>query len=91
MISVSSGFLDVDVLFLINLSNARSLPTLLHQITFVEQNWAQSHGFRSGQVLMLWKLLYGNNIWANSADELKGTSLYLYFDPIILDIFHESG
>ncbi|CAA6661229.1 unnamed protein product [Spirodela intermedia] len=36
------------------------------------ENWAQSHGFRSGQALMLWKLLYGNNIWANSPDELKG-------------------
>lgn len=36
------------------------------------EKWVQSHGFRPGQALMLWKCLYGNNIWAQSNDELAG-------------------
>ncbi|XP_078439416.1 radical SAM superfamily protein [Wolffia australiana] len=36
------------------------------------ETWAQSHGFRPGQAMMLWKLLYGNNVWADSIDELNG-------------------
>ncbi|KAE8663845.1 hypothetical protein F3Y22_tig00112864pilonHSYRG00015 [Hibiscus syriacus] len=32
----------------------------------------QSHGFRPGQALMLWKRLYGDNIWAHGIDELEG-------------------
>ncbi|KAJ0094919.1 hypothetical protein Patl1_16159 [Pistacia atlantica] len=36
------------------------------------QQWVQSHGFRSGQALMLWKRLYGNNIWAHCIDEMEG-------------------
>ncbi|KAJ0074999.1 hypothetical protein Patl1_34806 [Pistacia atlantica] len=35
------------------------------------QQWVQSHGFRSGQALMLWKRLYGNNIWAHCIDEME--------------------
>ncbi|KAJ8758985.1 hypothetical protein K2173_003223 [Erythroxylum novogranatense] len=36
------------------------------------EQWVQSHGFRPGQALMLWKRLYGNNIWAHNIDELEG-------------------
>lgn len=36
------------------------------------ERWVQSHGFRPGQALMLWKLLYGNGIWAHSVEELQG-------------------
>lgn len=32
----------------------------------------QSHGFRPGQALMLWKRLYGNGIWAHCSHELEG-------------------
>jgi 23S rRNA (adenine2503-C2)-methyltransferase len=38
------------------------------------QEWVQSHGFRPGQALMLWKRLYKDNIWANNVDELEGLS-----------------
>ncbi|KAA8529579.1 hypothetical protein F0562_034321 [Nyssa sinensis] len=36
------------------------------------EKWVQSHGYRPGQALMLWKHLYGNNIWAHCIDELEG-------------------
>lgn len=36
------------------------------------QDWVQSYGYRPGQALMLWKRLYGNNIWAQCIDELEG-------------------
>ncbi|XP_023643490.1 uncharacterized protein LOC17894108 [Capsella rubella] len=36
------------------------------------EEWVQSHGFRPGQALMLWKRLYKDNIWANDVDELEG-------------------
>ncbi|OAY82701.1 Dual-specificity RNA methyltransferase RlmN [Ananas comosus] len=36
------------------------------------EKWVQSHGFRSGQAMMLWKCLYGNNTWAHTHDELLG-------------------
>ncbi|XP_022735148.1 uncharacterized protein LOC111288504 isoform X2 [Durio zibethinus] len=36
------------------------------------KEWVQSHGFRPGQALMLWKRLYGDNIWAHNIDELEG-------------------
>uniref|UniRef100_A0A2P2M8P3 Uncharacterized protein MANES_12G029200 n=1 Tax=Rhizophora mucronata TaxID=61149 RepID=A0A2P2M8P3_RHIMU len=36
------------------------------------EKWVQSHGFRPGQALMLWKRMYGNNIWALSTEELEG-------------------
>ena len=42
-----------------------------------QQKWVQSHGFRSGQALMLWKCLYGSNVWAHSHDELEGLFLFL--------------
>ncbi|KAI8527122.1 hypothetical protein RHMOL_Rhmol12G0051800 [Rhododendron molle] len=36
------------------------------------EKWVQSRGFRPGQALMLWKRLYGNDIWAHCIDELEG-------------------
>ncbi|PON59333.1 Ribosomal RNA large subunit methyltransferase [Parasponia andersonii] len=36
------------------------------------EKWVQSHGFRPGQALMLWKRLYGDNIWAHQSNELEG-------------------
>ncbi|KAL7133078.1 hypothetical protein ABFS83_12G116800 [Erythranthe nasuta] len=36
------------------------------------EKWVQSHGFRPAQALMLWKHLYGNNIWAHDIEELQG-------------------
>ncbi|KAF5443161.1 hypothetical protein F2P56_035744 [Juglans regia] len=36
------------------------------------ENWVQLQGYRPGQALMLWKRLYGNNIWAHHIDELEG-------------------
>ncbi|KAL5228918.1 hypothetical protein ABZP36_017183 [Zizania latifolia] len=36
------------------------------------EKWVQSQGFRPGQAMMLWKCLYGNNVWAHSHDELAG-------------------
>ncbi|KAH9621158.1 hypothetical protein KSS87_006345 [Heliosperma pusillum] len=47
--------------------------TLIKGMRYSElENWVQSHGFRPGQAMMLWKRLYGNNIWAQSCDELEG-------------------
>uniref|UniRef100_A0A7N0TEV3 Radical SAM core domain-containing protein n=1 Tax=Kalanchoe fedtschenkoi TaxID=63787 RepID=A0A7N0TEV3_KALFE len=46
---------------------------ILKGMRYVElEEWVRSHGFRPDQALMLWKLLYGNGIWAHSVDELKG-------------------
>ncbi|KAI3467517.1 hypothetical protein Pfo_024180 [Paulownia fortunei] len=36
------------------------------------EKWVQSHGYRPAQALMLWKRLYGNNIWAHYNEELEG-------------------
>ncbi|KAG8366134.1 hypothetical protein BUALT_Bualt17G0044200 [Buddleja alternifolia] len=36
------------------------------------EKWVQSHGYKPGQALMLWKRLYGNNIWAHYNEELQG-------------------
>ncbi|KAL2559752.1 Radical SAM superfamily protein [Forsythia ovata] len=36
------------------------------------ENWVQSHGYRPAQALMLWKRLYGDNIWARNSEELEG-------------------
>ncbi|KAJ1422850.1 Aldolase-type TIM barrel, partial [Sesbania bispinosa] len=36
------------------------------------KKWVQSHGYRPGQAMMLWKRMYGNNIWAHHIDELEG-------------------
>ncbi|THU68439.1 hypothetical protein C4D60_Mb08t03900 [Musa balbisiana] len=50
-----------------------SSKVLLKGMEFSElEKWVKSQGFRSGQALMLWKCLYGNNNWAQSCDELAG-------------------
>lgn len=36
------------------------------------EKWVQSQGYRPGQALMLWKRLYGNDIWAHHSDQLEG-------------------
>ncbi|CAN4124235.1 unnamed protein product [Withania somnifera] len=36
------------------------------------EKWVQSHGYRPAQALMLWKRLYGDNIWAQCSEELEG-------------------
>ncbi|KAL8519045.1 hypothetical protein ACS0TY_010115 [Phlomoides rotata] len=36
------------------------------------EKWVQSYGYRPAQALMLWKRLYGNNIWAHCSEELEG-------------------
>ncbi|CAI9092902.1 OLC1v1028260C1 [Oldenlandia corymbosa var. corymbosa] len=52
---------------------------ILKGLTFPElEKWAQSQGFRSGQALMLWKRIYGNDIWANSCEELEATPLFAF-------------
>eukprot|EP00262_Sarcandra_glabra_P017794 TRINITY_DN6205_c0_g1_i1.p1 TRINITY_DN6205_c0_g1~~TRINITY_DN6205_c0_g1_i1.p1 ORF type:complete len:423 (+),score=51.61 TRINITY_DN6205_c0_g1_i1:97-1365(+) len=53
--------------------NSRASKVLLKGMEFTElEKWVKSHGYRSGQALMLWKHLYGNNIWAHCSDELPG-------------------
>jgi hypothetical protein len=42
------------------------------------QKWVQSQGFRPGQAMMLWKCLYGNNVWAHCPDELAGRSQFFF-------------
>lgn len=52
---------------------ARNLFLVKINLFFIfGQKWAQSYGFRSGQAMMLWKCLYGNNSWAHCYDELTG-------------------
>ncbi|KAG5017234.1 hypothetical protein JHK85_023370 [Glycine max] len=49
------------------------LKMLLKGMTYPElEKWVQSHGYRPGQAMMLWKRMYGNNIWAHHIDELEG-------------------
>ncbi|CAK9187453.1 unnamed protein product, partial [Ilex paraguariensis] len=46
---------------------------LLKGMRYAElEKWVQSHGYRPAQALMLWKRLYGNNIWAHCCEELEG-------------------
>ncbi|CAK8561666.1 unnamed protein product [Lathyrus sativus] len=46
---------------------------LLKGMTYSElEKWVQSHGYRPGQAMMLWKRMYGNNMWAHHTDELEG-------------------
>lgn len=50
-----------------------SSKVVLKEMEFPEfEKWVQSYGFRSGQAMMLWKCLYGNNSWAHCYDELTG-------------------
>ncbi|KAK7361891.1 hypothetical protein VNO77_03981 [Canavalia gladiata] len=53
--------------------SSKGSKMLLKGMTYPElEKWVQSHGYRPGQALMLWKRMYGNNIWAHHIDELEG-------------------
>ncbi|EMS46227.1 hypothetical protein TRIUR3_18999 [Triticum urartu] len=45
------------------------------------EKWVQSQGFRPGQAMMLWKCLYGNNVWAHCHNELAGRFEF-FFSPV---------
>ncbi|KAH7510743.1 hypothetical protein FEM48_ZijujUnG0054600 [Ziziphus jujuba var. spinosa] len=50
-----------------------STKVLLKGMKYTElEKWVQSHGYRPGQALMLWKRMYGNGIWAHHCEELEG-------------------
>ncbi|RDX93638.1 rlmN, partial [Mucuna pruriens] len=53
--------------------SSKGSKMLLKGMTYPElEKWVQSHGYRPGQAMMLWKRMYGNNIWAHHIDELEG-------------------
>ncbi|XP_022159138.1 uncharacterized protein LOC111025565 isoform X2 [Momordica charantia] len=57
---------------------------LLKGLSYTElEKWVQSRGYRPGQALMLWKRLYGDNIWAHTGDELEG--LNKYFKKMLIE------
>lgn len=57
----------------VNRNSKEGSKVLLKGMRYTElEKWVQSHGYRPGQALMLWKRLYGNNIWAQCTDELEG-------------------
>nr|POF12084.1 dual-specificity rna methyltransferase rlmn [Quercus suber] len=69
--SSSSHFGDVEEIGVSK--NGSNSKTLLKGLTYSEfENWVQLQGYRPGQALMLWKRLYGNDIWAHQIDELEG-------------------
>ncbi|XP_075481881.1 uncharacterized protein LOC142522394 isoform X3 [Primulina tabacum] len=46
---------------------------LLKGMKYTElEKWVQSHGYRPAQAMMLWKRLYGNNLWVHNYEELEG-------------------
>ncbi|RWR93950.1 Ribosomal RNA large subunit methyltransferase RlmN/Cfr [Cinnamomum micranthum f. kanehirae] len=54
-------------------TSSSSSKVLLKGMEYSElEKWVQAHGYRPGQALMLWKLLYGSNIWAHCSEELAG-------------------
>ncbi|GAB4839808.1 hypothetical protein Ancab_020518 [Ancistrocladus abbreviatus] len=54
-------------------TNGNGSRTMLKGMQYAElEKWVKSRGFRPGQAMMLWKRLYGNNIWAHCSDELEG-------------------
>ncbi|KAK1403324.1 Radical SAM core domain-containing protein [Heracleum sosnowskyi] len=56
-----------------SISTNANEKAVLKGMTFAEfQTWVTSHGYRPGQALMLWKCLYGHNIWAQSIEDLEG-------------------
>ncbi|BAT74666.1 hypothetical protein LR48_Vigan511s011700 [Vigna angularis] len=53
--------------------SSQGSKTLLKGMTYPDlEKWVYSHGYRPGQAMMLWKRMYGNNIWAQHVDELEG-------------------
>ncbi|KAF5188707.1 Dual-specificity rna methyltransferase rlmn [Thalictrum thalictroides] len=71
--SVSSIVADVELNSFATGGKNKGSKVLLKGMNYTElEKWVQSQGFRPGQALMLWKRLYGNDIWAQSSDELEG-------------------
>ncbi|PIA40500.1 hypothetical protein AQUCO_02500304v1 [Aquilegia coerulea] len=71
--SASSIVADVELKSSATGRKNKSAKVLLKGMNYAElEKWVQSQGFRPGQALMLWKRLYGNDIWAHSSDELEG-------------------
>ncbi|KAF2286627.1 hypothetical protein GH714_023079 [Hevea brasiliensis] len=57
----------------------KGAKVLLKGMRYCElEQWVQSHGFRPGQAMMLWKRLYAQNIWAHYVDELEVCSCWIY-------------
>ncbi|WOH16527.1 hypothetical protein DCAR_0936082 [Daucus carota subsp. sativus] len=55
------------------ISRYENTKAVLKGMTYTEfEKWVSSHGYRPGQALMLWKCLYGDNIWAHSVEDLEG-------------------
>ncbi|ESW25628.1 hypothetical protein PHAVU_003G052100 [Phaseolus vulgaris] len=53
--------------------SSQGSKALLKGMTYPDlEKWVYSHGYRPGQAMMLWKRMYGNNIWAQHVDELEG-------------------
>ncbi|KAL6192518.1 hypothetical protein ACLB2K_033606 [Fragaria x ananassa] len=51
----------------------KSSKVLLKGMRYHElEKWVQSQGYRPGQAMMLWKRLYGNDVWAHHSDQLEG-------------------
>ncbi|XP_050372042.1 uncharacterized protein LOC126789975 [Argentina anserina] len=51
----------------------KSSKLLLKGMRYDElEKWVQSQGYRPGQAMMLWKRLYGNDVWAHHSDQLEG-------------------
>ncbi|CAJ1940097.1 unnamed protein product [Sphenostylis stenocarpa] len=64
-----SDFGDVDNVGI----SSKGYKMLLKGMTYPDlEKWVRSHGYRPGQAVMLWKRMYGNNIWAHHVDELEG-------------------
>lgn len=56
-----------------SISSNETNKAVLKGMTYNQfQKWVSSHGYRPGQALMLWKRLYGDNIWAQSIEDLEG-------------------
>ncbi|GMY26216.1 dual-specificity rna methyltransferase rlmn [Fagus crenata] len=72
-LSTSSHFGDDDDDGIGVSKNCSNSKLLLKGMRYSElENWVQSQGYRPGQALMLWKRLYGNDIWAHHIDEFEG-------------------
>ncbi|KAJ0053080.1 hypothetical protein Pint_03558 [Pistacia integerrima] len=48
-----------------------------------------SNAFRSGQAFMLWKRLYGNDIWAHCIDEMEG--VIVWWIESVIDLLDTCG
>ncbi|XP_051121993.1 uncharacterized protein LOC127245267 [Andrographis paniculata] len=51
----------------------KSSKVLIKGMRYLElEKWVLSHGYRPAQAMMLWKRMYGDNIWAHCNEELEG-------------------